>query len=76
MDEATNALDGLLEQELVASLLKLRGQYTIILVAHRLSTLRACDVIFEMDRGKIVGNGTYTELLGTSGSFRQLVNIR
>jgi len=76
MDEATNALDGLLEQELVASLLKLRGQYTIILVAHRLSTLRACDVIFEMDRGKIVGNGTYTQLLGTSESFRQLVNIR
>jgi ABC-type bacteriocin/lantibiotic exporter with double-glycine peptidase domain len=76
MDEATNALDGLLEQELVASLLKLRGQYTIILIAHRLSTLRACDVIFEMDRGKIVGNGTYTELLGTSESFRQLVNIR
>jgi ABC-type multidrug transport system fused ATPase/permease subunit len=76
MDEATNALDGLLEQELVASLLKLRGQYTIILVAHRLSTLRACDVIFEMDRGKIVGNGTYTELLGASESFRQLVNIR
>jgi ATP-binding cassette, subfamily B, bacterial PglK len=76
LDEATNALDGLTEQELIATLLRLRGRYTILLIAHRLSTLRACDVIFEMSRGEITANGTYDELLGNSASFRRLVDIQ
>jgi ABC-type bacteriocin/lantibiotic exporter with double-glycine peptidase domain len=75
LDEATNALDGLTEQELVATILRLRGRYTIILIAHRLSSVRACDVIFEIDRGKITGSGTYVELLRNSETFRQLVNV-
>src|SRR5882757_2856400 len=53
LDEATNSLDGLTEQELMTTLLRLRGRYTIVLVAHRLSTVRACDVIFELSQGKI-----------------------
>ncbi|HEV7357415.1 MAG TPA: ABC transporter ATP-binding protein [Steroidobacteraceae bacterium] len=76
MDEATNALDSLTEQELIATLLRLRGRYTIILIAHRLSTLRGCDVIIELDRGMITASGTYVELLGTSESFRRLADIR
>ena len=76
LDEATNSLDGLTEQELIATLLRLRGRYTILLIAHRLSTLRACDVIFEMDRGRITASGTYAELLGNSESFRRLVDIQ
>lgn len=76
LDEATNSLDGLTEQELIATLLRLRGRYTILLIAHRLSTLRACDVIFEMDRGTITAGGTYAELLGNSESFRRLVDIQ
>lgn len=75
LDEATNALDGLTEQELMATLGRLRGRYTIILIAHRLSTVRACDVIFELDRGKISGSGTYVELFRSSETFRQLVNV-
>jgi ATP-binding cassette, subfamily B, bacterial PglK len=75
LDEATNALDGLTEQELMATLLKLRGRYTIILIAHRLSTVRACDFIFELDNGKIIGRGTYSELLKESESFRRLVSL-
>lgn len=74
LDEATNALDGLTEQELLATLVRLRGRYTIILIAHRLSTVRACDVIFEFDRGKITGSGTYVELLRGSKTFRQLAD--
>jgi ATP-binding cassette, subfamily B, bacterial PglK len=74
LDEATNALDGLTEQELMATLLGLRGRYTIILIAHRLSSVRACDLIFELDNGKIIGRGTYTELVKGSESFRRLVN--
>jgi ABC-type bacteriocin/lantibiotic exporter with double-glycine peptidase domain len=73
LDEATNALDGLTEQELVATIMRLRGRYTIILIAHRLSTVRACDFIFEIDSGRIRHSGTYAEVLGESDSFRRLV---
>jgi ABC-type multidrug transport system fused ATPase/permease subunit len=75
LDEATNALDGLTEQELMATLVKLRGRYTIILIAHRLRTVRACDVIFEFDGGKITGSGTYAGLMENSESFRRLAGI-
>jgi len=76
MDEATNALDGLTEQELMATIMRLRGSYTIILIAHRLSTVRACDVIFEFDHGRISASGTYAELLTASDSFKRLVEAR
>jgi ABC-type multidrug transport system fused ATPase/permease subunit len=75
LDEATNALDGLTEQELMATILRLRGRYTIILIAHRLSAVGACDLIFELDRGKVTASGTYVELLRNSDTFRQLVNV-
>jgi ATP-binding cassette, subfamily B, bacterial PglK len=74
LDEATNALDGLTEQELMTTLLKLRGRYTIVVIAHRLSMVRACDLIFEFDRGKITASGTYPELLTISDTFRNLAN--
>jgi ABC-type multidrug transport system fused ATPase/permease subunit len=53
---------------------RLRGRYTVMLIAHRLSTVRACDVIFEFDRGKVTGSGTYEGLLRSSNSFQQLVD--
>jgi HlyD family secretion protein len=74
MDEATNSLDGLTEQELMATILRLRGRYTVILIAHRLNTVRACDVIFEFDCGNVTGSGSYEGLLRNSKTFRQLVN--
>jgi len=75
MDEATNSLDGLTEQELMATILRLRGRYTVILIAHRLNTVRACDVIFEFDCGNVTGSGSYDGLLRNSKTFRQLVNV-
>jgi ABC-type multidrug transport system fused ATPase/permease subunit len=75
MDEATNALDGLTEQELMATIVRLRGRYTVILIAHRLSTVRACDVIFQMEQGKITGSGRYDDLLSNSEAFRRLAGI-
>jgi ABC-type multidrug transport system fused ATPase/permease subunit len=75
LDEATNALDDLTEPELMATLLGLRGRYTIILIAHRLNSVRACDLIFEMDNGKIIGRGSYSELVKDSETFRRLVNL-
>ena len=70
LDEATNSLDSLTEQELMATLLRLRGRYTIVLIAHRLNTLRACDVIFEIRNGQIATSGTYSELLRNSEWFQ------
>jgi ABC-type multidrug transport system fused ATPase/permease subunit len=75
MDEATSAQDGLSEQEMMSTLLGLRGRYTIILIAHRLSSVRACDVIFEFDCGEMTASGTYGELLKGSESFRRLADV-
>jgi ATP-binding cassette, subfamily B, bacterial PglK len=76
LDEATNALDGLTERELVTTLGRLRGRYTIVLIAHRMSTVRACDLIFELDGGTMCGSGTYEALLKSSQGFRRLAGGR
>jgi HlyD family secretion protein len=75
-DEATNALDGLTEQELMATLGRLRGRYTTILIAHRMSTVRSCDIIIELEGGKITGSGTYDGLLKSSAVFRRMTGVR
>ena len=75
LDEATSALDGLTEQELLATIARLRGTYTIVLIAHRLSTVRACDVIYQLEHGKVTGSGTYQGLLHESEMFRRLVSV-
>ncbi len=56
----------------MATIVRLRGRYTIIVIAHRLSTVRACDAIFEFDHGKVAGSGTYEGLLTSSETFRRL----
>jgi ATP-binding cassette subfamily B protein len=76
LDEATNALDGLTEQELLATLGKLRGRYTTILIAHRSSTVSTCDVIFEIDNGRIVGSGSPAQMLQRSAAFRRMATAR
>jgi ATP-binding cassette, subfamily B, bacterial PglK len=75
-DEATSALDGLTEQELMATLGRLRGRYTTILIAHRMNTVRSCDIIFELKNGKIIDSGTYDGLLTTSAEFRRMTGNR
>jgi ABC-type multidrug transport system fused ATPase/permease subunit len=69
-------LDGLTEQELMATLGRLRGRYTTILIAHRMTAVRSCDVIFELENGKITGSGTYDELLKSSAVFRRMTGVR
>ena len=75
-DEATNALDGLTEQELMSTLGRLRGRYTTILIAHRMTTVRSCDIIFELENGKITGSGSYDALLKSSAVFRRMTGAR
>ena len=76
LDEATSALDGHTEQELIATLARLRGRYTIVLIAHRMSSVRSCDLIFHLDQGRIVDSGTLEQLLHSSHGFRRMAGLR
>ncbi|RZM83062.1 ABC transporter ATP-binding protein [Leptolyngbya iicbica LK] len=71
-DEATSALDNVTEQEVMQAIHELSHKLTIILIAHRLSTVERCDVIFELHQGRLVASGTYQELLETSPTFKRL----
>ena len=71
-DEGTSALDNQTEAELMRALERLRGDHTIVMVAHRLSTVRGCDRIAFIDQGHLAGYGTYDELEATSDGFRRL----
>jgi ATP-binding cassette, subfamily B, bacterial PglK len=75
LDEATSALDGMTEQELMSTIVRLRGRHTILLIAHRFSSVRACDLIVELHQGRVVGSGTYEELMLSSESFQQLAGV-
>ena len=63
MDEATSALDIETELEIINNINKLKNDITIIMIAHRHVTLKNCDMIIEIDKGKITRTGTYNELL-------------
>lgn len=72
-DEATSALDGLTEDALMEEIRSLAGERTIILIAHRLRTVEACDRIVMLDQGRIIADGPYEELVHSSAPFRRLV---
>jgi ABC-type multidrug transport system fused ATPase/permease subunit len=70
-DEATSALDNATEQSVMGAIDGLNRDLTILLIAHRLTTVRLCDIIVELEHGRVVALGTYDELLKCSPSFRQ-----
>lgn len=70
MDEATSALDNVTEKHIIQALEKLRGDRTMIMIAHRLSTVRNCDQLYFMKDGKIEASGTHDELLERSSDFK------
>ncbi len=72
MDEATSALDNITEQHIIKSIEKLKGERTIIMIAHRLTTVMNCDQLYLMERGKIVQKGTYSDLIENSKEFREM----
>lgn len=71
-DEATSALDNATEQSVMAAIEGLSSNLTILLVAHRLTTVRRCDTILELEHGKVVAQGSYEQLLERSPSFRRM----
>lgn len=73
LDEATSALDNLTEAAVMKGIHALEGDKTIIMVAHRLTTLRQCDAIYYLEEGRIVGAGTYDKLLASDRRFQNLV---
>jgi len=70
MDEATSSLDGITEEAVIEALHTLSGKKTLITIAHRLTTVKECDVIYIMERGRIASHGTYDALLKTSPWFK------
>jgi ABC-type multidrug transport system fused ATPase/permease subunit len=75
-DEATSALDTLTEQAVMEAVNNVRQEKTIILIAHRLSTVRSCDHIYLLDQGRLAGQGTYDELVGQNDQFRAMASAQ
>ncbi len=76
LDEATSALDSETEQEIQKNIDDLKGNYTILIVAHRLSTIKKADRIVVMKEGKIVNVGDFSTLLQKSNYFKMLVELQ
>ena len=72
LDEATSSLDGLTEKSIMSAVNSFYGKKTIIIVAHRLSTVKNCDKLYLMNNGKVVDSGSYEELIKDSEYFREL----
>ncbi len=75
LDEATSALDNLTEKAVMAAVHNLGHRKTIILIAHRLSTVRRCDSIFLLEHGRLVEQGTYDELVEHNRQFRAMAGL-
>jgi ATP-binding cassette, subfamily C, bacterial len=76
LDEATSALDSINEQQILASLAQLHGRLTIVVITHRLSTIRDADLVYVMDRGRLAESGTWSDLAGRDGSFKALLDAQ
>ncbi len=72
LDEATSALDSVVEQRVARAIQQRAKGRTLLVIAHRLSTIRDADLILVMDRGRVVEQGTWDELLGRGEAFMEL----
>lgn len=72
LDEATSALDGITEKKIMEAIHDFTGKKTIIMIAHRLTTVRECDHIYLMSRGQIVDQGNYQSLLKRNKTFQRM----
>jgi HlyD family secretion protein len=72
LDEATSALDGITEKLVMDAIHDFSGKKTIIMIAHRLSTVKQCDCIYLMDQGHIIDRGTYEELNRRNSIFQKM----
>ncbi|MBF0216060.1 MAG: ABC transporter ATP-binding protein [Candidatus Omnitrophica bacterium] len=75
MDEATAALDNETERMFMKVLLEITARKTVVMIAHRLTTIRNCDTIFFLEKGGLAGSGSYAELLEKCPGFRHMTEI-
>jgi ABC-type multidrug transport system fused ATPase/permease subunit len=74
-DEATSALDNVTEKSVLDEINNLKNKVTIIMIAHRLATVKNCDLIFLLEDGKIISKGTYNELVSKSEKFKKMIEL-
>jgi ABC-type multidrug transport system fused ATPase/permease subunit len=72
LDEATSALDSLTEKKILDSINILENKVTTILITHRLSSVKNCDIIFLLDQGKLKEQGSYKELKQLNQVFKKM----
>lgn len=75
MDEATSSLDNLTEKYVVDAIERLKGDRTVIIIAHRLTTVQNCDILYFMDGGFIVDSGSYHDLLKRNKNFKDMAFV-
>ena len=69
LDEATSSLDGATEQSVFQEIRNIAGKKTLIMIAHRLTTVKDCDLIYVLKKGKVVGMGSFKELIISNKEF-------
>ena len=74
-DEATSSLDGLTEEAVIKSINNIQNIKTVVIVAHRLASVKNCHIIYFIDKGKIVDSGTFDELINKNELFRRMAKI-
>ncbi|WP_416137158.1 ABC transporter ATP-binding protein [Halomonas sp. HK25] len=72
LDEATSALDGITERMVMDAIHDFSGKKTIIMIAHRLATVKPCDCIYLMESGRVIDSGTYDELVLRNETFQRM----
>ena len=72
LDEATSALDGATEKTVFTAIENIARVKTLVIIAHRLTTVRKCDVVYVIDDGRIIASGTYDELLTSNTKFQDM----
>ena len=75
LDEATSALDYQTEKAVMDALKNISKKTTIIIIAHRLNTIKECDKIFFLDKGQIMGEGAYNNLIETNDYFKKFISV-
>lgn len=76
LDEATSEIDGATERKITEAIRDLHGEKTLIMVAHRLQTIRHCDRIYVVEEGEIEESGSYKELAAQSAKFQKLAGAK
>ena len=75
LDEATSSLDGTTEEHVLKAIQSAAHTRTVIMIAHRLNTLKDCDQIYVLEKGSIIGQGKYDELISKNKKFKEMAKM-